>query len=213
MPAKTCSIDGCEKRTSGRGLCSSHYHRLRRYGDPLHIPSQAKQRKWDAPDGTRVACQMDDCAKPVKAVGLCAMHYMRLRQHGDPTVTLRRYGVYRIILSSGYVGVWMPGHPLAGDHGYVLEHRLVMYDLGHAVDGMHVHHIDHDRTNNDPANLEVMTPHEHLQHHGGLPNAGQFQRQTHCGRGHEFTPENTYTYGDGNRRECYACKRNKRKAA
>ena len=31
--------------------------------------------------------------------------------------------------------------------------------------------------------------------------------QTHCKRGHELTPENTYTYPDGERRECLVCRR------
>jgi hypothetical protein len=35
-------------------------------------------------------------------------------------------------------------------------------------------------------------------------------RQTHCERGHEFTPENTYTWtdsGGGTHRQCRACNR------
>ena len=36
---KKCSVDGCEGRAWARGYCSSHYSRLRRYGD-LNV------RKW-----------------------------------------------------------------------------------------------------------------------------------------------------------------------
>lgn len=32
---KTCSIDRCEKPSRTRGLCSTHYQRWRRHGDPL----------------------------------------------------------------------------------------------------------------------------------------------------------------------------------
>lgn len=35
MPDRTCSIDGCTKRTKALGLCAPHYGRLRRHGDPL----------------------------------------------------------------------------------------------------------------------------------------------------------------------------------
>jgi hypothetical protein len=30
-----CSIDGCDRSINSNGLCSRHYHRQRRYGDPL----------------------------------------------------------------------------------------------------------------------------------------------------------------------------------
>ena len=36
-------------------------------------------------------------------------------------------------------------------------------------------------------------------------------RKTHCARGHEFTPENTYTHGRGER-ECHACIRERQRA-
>lgn len=32
--SKTCSIKGCDKQHHAKGLCSAHYHRLERYGDP-----------------------------------------------------------------------------------------------------------------------------------------------------------------------------------
>src|ERR1017187_2388799 len=32
-----CSIDGCESYVWGRGLCSLHYTRLRRWGDPRKV--------------------------------------------------------------------------------------------------------------------------------------------------------------------------------
>ena len=32
---KTCTIDGCEKPTVGRGWCRKHYNRWHRHGDPL----------------------------------------------------------------------------------------------------------------------------------------------------------------------------------
>ena len=33
--SRVCSIPGCGKPTKARGLCSAHYHRLQRHGDPL----------------------------------------------------------------------------------------------------------------------------------------------------------------------------------
>ena len=53
------------------------------------------------------------------------------------------------------------------DGRHPLEHRLVMEEkLGRPLrDDELVHHIDRDKTNNDPANLTVMTAAEHSRHH------------------------------------------------
>ena len=32
---RTCSVDTCERLHHAKGLCSGHYNRLKRYGDPL----------------------------------------------------------------------------------------------------------------------------------------------------------------------------------
>jgi hypothetical protein len=59
----------------------------------------------------------------------------------------------------GYVETKAPGHPNARTDGTILEHRLVMSrKLGRPLHpGENVHHIDGDRTNNAPYNLEVWT--------------------------------------------------------
>jgi transposase len=64
--------------------------------------------------------------------------------------------------SSGYVRVWLdPNDPLfssmAHSAGYILEHRLVMArKLGRALLPTEtVHHIDGNRQNNDPINIEL----------------------------------------------------------
>jgi hypothetical protein len=81
-----------------------------------------------------------------------------------------------------------------------------MHELGYDIEGKHVHHLDHDRSNNDPANLAVLTISEHMEHHGSEWNSGQFQPQTHCTRGHEFTAANTYITPGSGARACRACK-------
>lgn len=63
----------------------------------------------------------------------------------------------RTIASNGYVLVKRPDHPDADCRGYVYEHRLVAAEkLGRLLrSGEVVHHIDGDKTNNAPANLQV----------------------------------------------------------
>lgn len=45
----------------------------------------------------------------------------------------------------------------------VLEHRVFNGQV--VPPGVHVHHIDHDRTNNDPSNLMLVTPSQHRALH------------------------------------------------
>jgi len=36
----TCAVDGCEKHAARRGMCSMHYYRWKKYGDPLVVCTQ-----------------------------------------------------------------------------------------------------------------------------------------------------------------------------
>ncbi len=74
----------------------------------------------------------------------------------------------RTIASNGYVLLKKPSHRLADTRGYVYEHRLVAEEtLGRVLNsGEVVHHRDGNKTNNDPANLEVFSDiASHRRHH------------------------------------------------
>lgn len=74
----------------------------------------------------------------------------------------------RSIASNGYVLIKVgTGHHLADVRGYAYEHRLVAErKLGRRLlPGEQVHHIDEDKQDNDPDNLEVVTIAEHRVHH------------------------------------------------
>lgn len=73
----------------------------------------------------------------------------------------------RTVQYNGYVWEFLPGHHLQNLWGWVPQHRLVAEDIvGRRIQkGEHVHHKDECRTNNDPANLEVMRGIDHLRHH------------------------------------------------
>ena len=91
------------------------------------------------------------------------------------TATKRRFGEDnnnwrggRTITQSGYVLLRMPGHHLADCRGYVYEHRLVAEQkLGRRLlPGELVHHIDENKQNNVPSNLEIVSGNaEHFLHH------------------------------------------------
>ena len=69
----------------------------------------------------------------------------------------------------GYVLVYARDHQMADSKGYVPEHRLVMSEvLGRPFTADEdVHHINHDKTDNRPENLEVLPHGAHSTLHPG----------------------------------------------
>ena len=71
------------------------------------------------------------------------------------------------ITNYGYRMILKHGHPNANRQGYVFEHRYIMsQNLGRPLRSDEiVHHIDHDRLNNDISNLEIMDRSGHSAYH------------------------------------------------
>lgn len=71
------------------------------------------------------------------------------------------------ITTSGHVRLYEPEHPLANRWGHIMEHRKVAWDAGILTDpSLVVHHVNHDRTDNRPENLQALTRREHARLHG-----------------------------------------------
>lgn len=73
----------------------------------------------------------------------------------------------RFIAKNGYVMVYLPDHPRSYSNGYALEHVVIAErEIGRAILPTEcVHHINHIKTDNRPANLEVITTRRHKSIH------------------------------------------------
>lgn len=73
MKQSICSVDGCDRRKHSRSMCSMHYNRVRRHGDPNHV-----ERKPNVGN-----CSVDGCDKPMRKREWCANHYSMWHAHGE----------------------------------------------------------------------------------------------------------------------------------
>ena len=52
-----------------------------------------RPKKWDNPDGTRMACFVDECDEPVRCLGLCEIHYQNFYYLSTNGIGRKRIGV------------------------------------------------------------------------------------------------------------------------
>lgn len=71
----------------------------------------------------------------------------------------------RIMALSRGVNNWGYARLYARGGEITREHRFIAHQLGWDIQGKHVHHKDHNRLNNHPDNLEVLSPTEHYYEH------------------------------------------------
>lgn len=70
---RLCTIEGCERKSKSRGLCSPHYLKLRR-GTLYRVKNVAEEKKG-RPLIVKQECCIDGCIKKVEAKGYCKGHY------------------------------------------------------------------------------------------------------------------------------------------
>ena len=146
-----CAVPSCGRSAVTRGWCHGHYLRWSRTGD-VQVEA-ALVRPVQGP------CSADGCERPRHSGGLCRTHVARVLSGGDPLEPVRRRSPGAGSISHGYRKVIVPPEELHLTRGErnVLQHRLVMAQLlGRPLDpGEVVHHVNGDRLDNRPANLEL----------------------------------------------------------
>lgn len=103
--------------------------------------------------------------------------------------------------SDGYGHIAVNGH-------HKLAHRAT-YELlvGPIPDGLVIDHLCRVPHCVNPGHMEPVTLGENSRRGVGIKHAAEIRRaRTHCKRGHEFTPENTYINSRGCR-VCRTCQR------
>jgi hypothetical protein len=88
--------------------------------------------------------------------------------------------------------------------GKMVKAHRVAYEMLVAPieDGLEIDHLCRTRRCVNPGHLEPVTKTENARRGVGQP--ARHGRQTHCKRGHEFTPENTYQWQTS--RICRTCR-------
>lgn len=114
-------------------------------------------------------CCVDGCKNDTSkgAGGMCGMHAQRVRRYGDPnyiTPEAQRRANNRLAMLARIAEVQPTTYrKLHGRH----EHRVIAEQmLGRPLlRNEIVHHIDGNKHNNEPSNLQVMTQSEHVRMH------------------------------------------------
>jgi hypothetical protein len=80
MTDRVCSVDKCDKKHKGHGLCDTHLKRQRK--------GLSLKKQYRNPNGSFVECKIDGCTDKSTSLGMCPTHYHRIKKYGNPDTVL-----------------------------------------------------------------------------------------------------------------------------
>lgn len=186
MAKGTCTVDGCDRPTVGRGLCRKHYQRWWKRGTTDYAPGYEPMTLRERFD-----------AKVVKGPDCWAW----TGTHDSNGYA--KLGVDGAITNAHRVSYELYVGPIP--HGLQIDHLCHTRDAS-CPGGVACPH----RGCVNPAHLEPVPQRVNVLR--GEGPAGKYARRTHCKHGHEYTARNTRLGPTGNRicRECERIRGNRR---
>lgn len=223
MPKRSCSVATCERPLLAKGYCTGHYQRWKKTGSPGTAALKTQKPRVGH-------CSVVGCDRPDHSNGYCVCHYYRERRTGDagppfPSRNAEDRFAAKVQVDP-VTGCWRWTGKLM-PNGYGVFSAAEQRDYAHRVSyemhigpipvGMEIDHLCHTndpschegddcphRSCVNPDHLEPVTHRVNCLRGRGF--AAVAARKTHCLRGHEYTPGNTYVKPNGTRR-CRTCQR------
>lgn len=161
-------------------------------------------------------CTVEGCDRPYRCTGFCGLHYSRFLKYGDPSGHAIKYGrlatpgerFWAKVDTSSECWIWTAakqkgyGHFVSDGHHYRAHRVAYEWLVGSIPAGLQIDHLCRNRACVNPDHMEPVTRKENIAR--GFSLSARRKRQTHCQRGHEFDPVNTYIDKLG-RRNCRTC--------
>src|SRR4030067_2949826 len=147
---KICKVNDCKRKSNtSMDVCLMHYKRYKRHNS------------FELPERQPKKCSY--CNRVQVSRGMCNKHYQNWQRHGDALYTDKIRKIKQ---------------DKPNKYGYLEErgknHRVVHRNIVEQMLGKHlnsndiVHHIDIDKSNNQPENLYVCSRSEHQNIHKQL---------------------------------------------
>mgnify|MGYP001614458959 CR=1 FL=1 len=149
-------------------------------------------------------CKISDCSSPTHCLGFCNAHYLKYKRYGSPNISKHSSPGSGLIHKSGHRVISVSWRRIF-EHRYVMEQILGRPLLPFPEEI--VHHINENKLDNSPDNLQIMTNAEHKrQHQIGDRYIGRDHAE--CSKCHIVQTKKRFSKGNnvfGIRAECKSC--------